>query len=187
MYLYGSTFNLITDHKALEIIFRYPQSKPPARIEWWFLRLQQYDFIVTYRPGDGNPADYLSRHPESNRLYKEEYICYVAMHAVPKAMTLEEIISATQTDPTLQAVKVCLQSGTWHTSKHLFPNANHNDLNSFEKLKTELTEPSAGLMLRGIRTIIPQTRSVQLAHEGHQGIVKTKTAKTSGFQESTVK
>ncbi|CAB4039610.1 Hypothetical predicted protein [Paramuricea clavata] len=117
-------------------------------------------------------------------VYKEEYICYVAMYTVPKAMTLEEIISATQSDPTLQAVKVCLQSGTWHTSKHLFPNANHNDLNSFEKLKTELTEPSAGLMLRGIRYVIPQTRSVQLAHEGHQGILKTKTAKMSGSQKS---
>ena len=182
LYLYGSTFNLITDHKALELIFRNPRSKPPARIERWLLRLQQYDFTVTYRPGDGNPADYLSRHLESNRPHKrsvaEEYVSYVAQHAVPKAMTLEEIISATRTDATLQAVKACLLSQKWHTAKHLFPHANHNDLNSFAKIKAELTDTSEGLLLRGTRIVIPQTlrtRSVQLAHEGHQGIVKTKT------------
>ncbi len=84
-YLYASTFNLITGHKALELIFRNPRSKPPVRIERWVLRLQQYGFTATYSPGDGNPADYLSRHPESNRPYKrnvaEEYVSYIAMHA----------------------------------------------------------------------------------------------------------
>ena len=181
LYLYGSTFNLITDHKALEIIFRNPRSKPPARIERWQLRLQQYDFTVTYRPGEGNPADYLSRHPVTNLPYKrsvaEEYVNYIATNAVPKAMSLEEIKSVTEVDPTLQAVKACLQSGKWHTAKELFPTANCDDLKSFEKLKSELTETSSGLLLRGTRIVIPQElrpRAVKLAHEGHQGIVKTK-------------
>ena len=46
MYLIGTTFELITDHKALEII---SSSKPSARIERWALRLQQYEYKVIYK------------------------------------------------------------------------------------------------------------------------------------------
>ena len=63
LYLYGAPFTLHTDHKALEIIFGNPLSKPPARIERWLLTLQQYDFNVVYTTGSENPADFLSRHP----------------------------------------------------------------------------------------------------------------------------
>ena len=67
LYLYGATFTLYTDHKALEVIFGNPTSKPPARIERWFLRLQQYKFRVVYKSGSANPADYLSRHPPDSK------------------------------------------------------------------------------------------------------------------------
>ena len=63
LYLYGAPFTLYTDHKALELIFANPLSKPPARIERWLLRLQEYDFNVLYTAGNKNPADFLSRHP----------------------------------------------------------------------------------------------------------------------------
>ena len=33
IYIYGTTFDMITDHKPLELIFNNPNSKPPARIE----------------------------------------------------------------------------------------------------------------------------------------------------------
>ena len=55
LYLYGTTFDIYTDHKPLEIIYG-PTSKPPARIERWGLRLQPYKFRVMYSPGIGNPA-----------------------------------------------------------------------------------------------------------------------------------
>ena len=48
LYLFGSDFTLISDHKPLEIIFNNGKSRPPARIERWRLRLQPYDFTVTY-------------------------------------------------------------------------------------------------------------------------------------------
>ena len=79
LYLYGAPFTLHTDHKALEIIFGNPLSKPPARIERWLLRLQQYDFNVVYTTGSENPADFLSRHPPCNKEQKQniadDYIC----------------------------------------------------------------------------------------------------------------
>jgi len=63
LYLLGTEFDVVTDHKALEAIFNNPKSKPPARIERWILRLQPYSFRVIYKSGLTNEADYLSRHP----------------------------------------------------------------------------------------------------------------------------
>ncbi|XP_044753909.1 uncharacterized protein K02A2.6-like [Coccinella septempunctata] len=59
-YLAGLEFELVTDHKPLEAIFK-PSSKPPARIERWVLRLQAYKFRVIYQSGKLNIADSLSR------------------------------------------------------------------------------------------------------------------------------
>lgn len=59
-YLFGRQFDLITDHKPLEVIFG-PRSKPCARIERWVLRIQSYQYNVVYRPGKSNIADPLSR------------------------------------------------------------------------------------------------------------------------------
>lgn len=56
-YLFGRTFELVTDYKALEIIFS-PKSKPCARIERWVLRLQSYKFKVVYKSGKNNIAVY---------------------------------------------------------------------------------------------------------------------------------
>ena len=50
IYLVGAEFELDTDHKPLEVIYN-PKSKPPARIERWALRLQQYQFKLKHRPG----------------------------------------------------------------------------------------------------------------------------------------
>lgn len=57
LYLYGATFTLYTDHKALEVIFGNPFSKPTTRIDRWFLRLQQYKFSVVYTSGSRNRPD----------------------------------------------------------------------------------------------------------------------------------
>lgn len=59
-YLFGREFDLITDHKPLEVIFG-PRSKPCARIERWVRRLQSYVYKVIYKPGKSNIADPLSR------------------------------------------------------------------------------------------------------------------------------
>ena len=63
LFIYGKPFQLITDHKPLEIVYDSPKSKPSARIERWVLHLQPYRFTVQYKPGVDNPADYLSSHP----------------------------------------------------------------------------------------------------------------------------
>ena len=66
MYLAGTRFKVVTDHKPLEAIFSNSNSKPPIRIERWSTYLQEFNFTVEYRPGKDNPADYMSRHPIRN-------------------------------------------------------------------------------------------------------------------------
>ena len=119
VYLFGTTFDMVTDHKPLELIFNNPNSKPPARIERWGLRLQQYSFNVKYRPRVGNPADYMSRHPvysttPEQRNLTEQYVNFLTNHSVPKAMNIEEIIEATCKDGTLETVKRLIQNGRWY-------------------------------------------------------------------------
>ena len=63
LYIYGIQFSIITDHKPLERILSNPSARSNARLERWALKLQPYDFIITYSPGKINPTDYLFRHP----------------------------------------------------------------------------------------------------------------------------
>ena len=105
LYVYGAPFILFTDHKPLELIYSNLMLKPPARLERWMSRLQQYDFKVIYKEGPDNQADYLSRHPiepeHQPKNIAEEYVNFIAHAAVPQAMTLAEIQEATQEDDTL--------------------------------------------------------------------------------------
>ena len=66
-YIYGMRFDLVTDHKPLEVIYG-PHSKPSARIKRWVIRLQPYDFRVVYAPGQSNVADPLSRLLSQNKV-----------------------------------------------------------------------------------------------------------------------
>ena len=179
LFVYGTGFKVVTKHKPLVTLFNIPSSKPSARIERWLLDLQQYRFTVEYRPGVSNPADYSSRHPmgdpESQKYEDEaeEHIAFVAKNAVPKAVTLSEIESAVANDPTLQAVMSAVMSGCWHKAP---PNVSLSELSRYEKVKEQLT-CTESLLLKADRIVVPaslQERIVNIAHEGHMGIVKNK-------------
>ncbi|PFX18927.1 Transposon Ty3-G Gag-Pol polyprotein [Stylophora pistillata] len=120
-YLYGlQTFDLVTDHEALKVIYSRG-SRPSARIERWVLLLQPYSY--------------------------------------------KEIESASAEDEELQAVRNFLVSGNWEEGPR-----------SFLMVRNELTFIGQ-VILRGTRILIPKVlrlRVLELAHEGHQGIVKMK-------------
>lgn len=179
-YIYASQFDLITDHKALEFLYGNPKSKMPARIERWGLRLQPYQYTIRYKRGDQNIADYCSRHPvnvsqQSTELQKiaEEYICFMIDQTVPKAMTVEQIKQATRTDGTLQRLIKCIRSEDWREARI------NTDLKPFYHIRNELAITDAGdIVLRGTRIVVPKTlqlQAINLAHQGHQGIVRTKS------------
>jgi hypothetical protein len=90
LYLAGCQFTLYTDHQALEILYS-ANAKQSARIQRWALRFQQYNYTVMYRPGTGNPADFLSRaliNEPSGQSTAEEYINFVTEQAIPRTITL---------------------------------------------------------------------------------------------------
>ena len=169
-YIYGLRFELVTDHKPLEIIYSRT-SKPSARIERWVLRLQPYDFKVRYTPGATNIADALSRMPvdsaddEFTTLLTEESVRFVTKTAVPNALTAQQVEQASRIDPELCNIRKCLESG---------------QLDSLPKpflgVRQELTYVGC-VVIRGTSIVPPASlrdRILELAHEGHQGIVKTK-------------
>ena len=82
-------------------------------------------------------------------------------------MTLEQISKATNEDATLQHVQQCLLHNQWSTS---------TDIQPFSRVRDELST-CEGLLLRGTRIVMPKClrrQTLSLAHEGHQGIVRTK-------------
>ncbi|KAK7112338.1 hypothetical protein V1264_011807 [Littorina saxatilis] len=184
LYLYGSQFTVISDHKPLEVIYNSPTSRTSARIERWNLRLQSYNFTLQYQPGSKNPADFLSRHPvqasdaQSTHASKvaEEYIRFLIDHTIPKAMTLAEVAAATSNDKTLLAVINAIQYNQWHPPTDTAVNSSAFQI--FKRVRDELSvSEEHGILLRNQRIVIPQAlqqRTVDIAHEGHQGIIKTK-------------
>ena len=171
LFVYGSTFDVITDHKPLLGIL--PSHKPTsARMDRWKLRLAPYNCNIVYRPGkdDKNPADFLSRHPNTRELcddhVAEDYVNYVCRNAVPKAMTLQEIKRETKVDTAMQALAKAIENEEWTDPI----------VQGFKNIKDELSIYN-GIILRGNRIVIPnslQEKAVDLAHIGHQGIGKTK-------------
>lgn len=170
MYLFASSFSVVTDHKPL--LGLVESARPAsARLERWRLRLMPYDFKLKYRPGSSNPADYISRHPvrasEPHADTAEDYVHYITSNSVPKTLTMEQIQAETESDPLLQAVSRAIKTGKWTSDPVLAP---------LKHLQDEFSLCDA-VVLRGTRIVIPaalQNQVVQLAHAGHQGIVKTK-------------
>ena len=64
VYLFGRTFKIYSDNKALVNLLSRPSSKVPLRIERMILQLNDYDFDIKYVKTEQNIGDYISRHPD---------------------------------------------------------------------------------------------------------------------------
>ena len=166
-YIHGCQFDLIGDHKPLEVLLNGRGNASP-RIERWRLRLQSYNPRIVYQPGIQNAVDILSRKPVPDvtpRDPVEDYINSIIVDSLPPAISIQELVLASESDPTFKVVRECLNTGNWE-----------NAPKSFQLLKDELCQ-KRGLLLRNNRIVIPDVmrhRILQLAHEGHQGITKVK-------------
>lgn len=167
VFLYGKEFELVTDHKPLEVIFG-PKSKPCARIERWILRLQAYEFKVVYKPGKENIADSLSRLcelEETSVNETEDYIHQIVEVVKPSAVSLDEIIKCSKEDQEIEKVKEGIYSNKWH-----------DEVKNYKLFQNELCFYE-GLLLRGTKIVIPnklRNQVLMAAHEGHPGIVLMK-------------
>lgn len=110
IYLYGMEFELLTDQKPLEAIFK-PTSKPCARIERWVLRLQSYRFKIKYIQGKSNIADPLSRlcvpptGQQNQIIDNETFIHQIVDYSIQTALNLSEISACSRIDPEILAIK----------------------------------------------------------------------------------
>ena len=180
LYIFGGSVTVVTDHKPLVSMLNSPSANLPMRIERWSLRLQPYQPKIVYKQGRDNPADYLSRHPNETttrnsrqEIIAEEYINFIASSTVPKAMTQKEIEDSTQQDATLQKVKELISTNSWYTIEK----STDSILKSYYQVRNELSCTLSGLVLRGRRVCLPlslQQKALDIAHEGHQGLTKTK-------------
>ena len=137
-----------------------------------------YKFKVGYRPGKTKISNYTSGHPlPLEQSGKRElgttndvrhYVNFVSEKDIPKAISEEEIILSTGNDRELQKLIKCVEEKS----------IDHKDadLRKYSNVFNELAVVD-GLVLRGERIVVPQTlreAMVKIAHEGHQGIVRTK-------------
>ena len=118
MYLYGGHFTLHTDCKPVELILNNAKSRPPARIERWNLRLQEYHFSTVHTKGRDNPSNFLSQHPSPDvssveQESAEQNVRFIATHSTLKAMSLVEIQQATKADKTLQKLIELIHTNEW--------------------------------------------------------------------------
>ena len=172
-FLLGMEFQLNTDNKPLSLLLNNPRSKLSARHERLSLRLTPYKFIAKHIDGLTNIADYPSRHPEGScaRIAntEEEYVNFIVDFSLPKALTLKEISEATQQDEELTRLMDSVRAGYLDS---------HPSLKPFKQIFHELSiSTKHAILLRGRQVVIPakfQERIIDLAHEGHLGICKTK-------------
>ena len=171
LYLCGIEFELRTDHKPLVTVLGVKSTPPSARIERWLLYLQQFRYVVTHISGKENYADALSRLPVSpaqdcDAHESTEYACSIASEAVPAALTPHKVERASAKDPTLQLVREAVSSGDWSRLSGTMYKALSEDLWVLGQL-----------VLRGNHIIMPEClwkHTIALAHEGHQGMIRTK-------------
>ncbi len=95
----------------------------------------------------------------------EAYINFIVDSSIPKAMTLEEIVKATNDDPILKGLPASIRLNKWDSSV----------VKEYKHVKDELSISSHGLILRGTRIVVPHSlrqKAVDIAHEAHLGIQK---------------
>lgn len=171
LYPYGIKFEICTDHKPLVIVLS-PKSKPPsARTQRWLLYLQQYQYELTHIRGKDNAAYVLSclfvgQTQDESTKETEDFAHSVAREAVPAALVPKQVEIASENDPTLQLVRQAIITGDWNRLSGTI----------YKAVQDELWLIGQTVMRRN-RIKMPENlwkQIIVLAHEGHQGMVRTK-------------
>ena len=183
----GPRADVFTDHKPLVSIFASSR-KGSIRTERIQLRHQDIDFSVKWIKGKKNPADYLSRHAvplneapkewvqESEELEKTIWLLRFSPYS--EAVSIPEIIAATETDPVLAPLIECIEKG-------FIPAPVASTVAEFKSVFGELHLSDAGFIMKGDQIVLPTSlrhKAIEKAHQGgHPGMVAMKRRVRSHF------
>ena len=174
-YLFGREFEILSDHKPLQGIYRETSGIPSmasARIQRWALTLSAYNYRIKFKAGKENSnADLLSRLPlpETPTQVPDPGETVLLMEALNSSVvTAAQVKAGTVRDPVLaQVMDALLQGKSLAATEQLQP---------YRARMTELSIQD-GCILRGTRVIVPPSRRsamVDLLHESHPGMCKLK-------------
>ena len=171
-FLYGNEFTLETDQKPLEAILSKSLNQATPRLQRILIRTFPYHFKIRYIPGATNHvADCLSRlgvQKDSISLPKL-HINQITSQLKARSDSLHNIGLATQADDNLVILKYIIQQGWPKTIKEV-----PKEIQKYWTFREELTIED-GLILKGMRIIIPNKKREEILkqiHEGHLGLNK---------------
>ena len=107
----------------------------------------------------------------------QQHVNAILNQSKPKPLSLDEIAEATASDDTLQCVLKFIENDRWNLDTLPSPDADVNALKIMKVIKHEFASADGKWLLRDSRIVMPsalQERVIELAHEGHQGKVRTK-------------
>ena len=132
-----------------------------------------YNYELVHTPSISNPADYFSRHPVDppppDCDDADIYVNFIVDNSIPKSITRHDIAEATKVDKELQLLIKAIKL----TDRRLVKSTP----SEYNSIFDQLTVSEDGLILRSRQIVIPESLRkplVEIAHEGHLGIVKTK-------------
>lgn len=170
-YLFGRTFEVISDHKPLEMILQKSISRAPARLQRMLLRIENYVFTLKYAKGSSmHISDALSRLPAQrpdpvSSIPLDCTICLVQFSR-PR---LDELRKTTLEDEELCELRRIILAG-WPSRPCEVPPA----VRKYWSVRDTMVIDD-GLILKGTAVVIPEKLRpwyMEKLHEGHQGRTK---------------
>lgn len=172
-YLFGRHFRIRTDHSSLRQVLtgNLTNSVLSARVTRWAMKMMPYSFSVEFVKGAQNVvADCLSRMPMANndpdQVMEQSVFCISAL-----PVSLHDIRELTVNDELLSEMRTYIVS-KWPESKNALPER----LQPYFCMRDSFSLQD-GIIMRGEKIVVPeqlQGRLIDLAHEYHFGITKTK-------------
>ncbi|KAK3708106.1 hypothetical protein QZH41_008140, partial [Actinostola sp. cb2023] len=126
-----------------------------GKLEDKLQELEEMDIMKEWKTEDGKDFDDTMN-----------YVNFIAVKAVPKAMKADEIEQASLEDEEMGKLRECIQTGKWEGV----------GCSEYLAVANELCVVG-GIVMRGTRMVIPKrlrTTVMTIGHEGHPGIVSMK-------------
>jgi hypothetical protein len=173
VHLFGRSFVALVDHKALEHLHDQPSLRP--RQIRWLLSLQEFDFQVSYIPGQNNTfADWLSRRPDFARQVCDS--CQSVMSITPSPPDMDDssfmqgLLQLQQEDQFIQKLE------KWKWNRGSIPSRKKGFVKKFSCL------PNGVWVYKGTSLMIPDKPTQKYflkryhSESGHFGVNKTLQA-----------